>query len=397
MNTKNLFILLLFIIGNSFGQTWNKIQDYTGTARDDGSTFTIGNKVYCGTGLQVGWTCTNDFYVFDLTTETWGTVLAMPAPAARQYGVGFSILGKGYVFGGVNDMGTFLNDLWQYNPTTNTWLQKSNMPSVGRSGTVAFVINDIVYIVGGRTLANNAIPETWMYNTTTDLWTQQMNTPMNGTWRGVSFTYNNKGYIGLGRNNLDQNIKQFFEYTPTTNTWTNVIGYSHIGRAYTGFAQIGNFGYLFGGADSLGFIDNTFEKIDLSNFSTLLLNPFTDISRKGCMAFVGNNSFYITTGVSTSARFNETWKASDVVSINEFNIDESVFVFPNPAKNKITITLKNAHLKYVKIYNFLGQEVQFIEASLSEINISCNLKAGVYNLVIGTENNNTLFRKLIIE
>jgi hypothetical protein len=59
------------------------------------------------------------------------------------------------------------------------------------------------------------------------------------------------------------------------------------------------------------------------------------------MSFVGNNSFYITTGVSTTARFNETWKASDVVSINEYNKDESVLIFPNPAKNKITITLKN--------------------------------------------------------
>jgi N-acetylneuraminic acid mutarotase len=396
MNTKKLYIFFLFVFGYSYGQTWNKLQDFLGTARDDGSTFTIGNKAYCGTGLQVGWTCTNDFHVFDLTTETWGIISAMPSMAARQYGVGFSILGKGYIFGGVNDIGTFLNDLWEYNPTTNTWLQKSNMPSVGRSGAVAFVINDIVYIVGGRTLVNNAIPETWMYNPITDSWTQLTNTPINGTWRGVAFTYNNKGYVGLGRNNLDQNNTQFFEYNPITNTWTNVVGYSHIGRAYTGFAQIGNFGYLFGGADSLGLIDNSFEKIDLSNFSTLLLNPFTSVSRKGCMSFVGNNSFYITTGVSTAARLNETWKASDVLSINESIKDESVLIFPNPAKNKITVTLKNAQLKSVKIYNYLGQEVLFIESNNSEINISNILEAGIYILHICTENNNNLTRKLII-
>ncbi len=396
MKSKNIFIFLLFIVANSFGQSWNKLQDFPGTARDDGSTFTIGNKVYCGTGLQVGWTCTNDFHVFDLTTETWGTITAMPSIASRQYGVGFSILGKGYVFGGVNDSGTFLNDIWEYNPTTNAWLQKSNMPSVGRSGSVAFVINDIVYLVGGRTLVNNAIPETWMYNPITNSWTQLTNTPINGTWRGVAFTYNNKGYIGLGRNNLDQNNKQFFEYTPTTNTWSTILGYSHIGRAYTGFAQIGNFGYLFGGADSLGFIDNTFEKIDLSNFSSLLLNPFTSISRKGCIAFFGNNSFYITTGVSTAARFNETWKASDVVSINEYNKDASVLIFPNPAKNKITITLKNAQLKSVKIFNYLGQEVLFVESNNSEINISNILEAGIYSIHICTENNINLNQKLLI-
>lgn len=396
MKSKNLLVFLLFAFGYSFGQSWTKLQDFPGTARDDGATFTIANKVYCGTGLQVGWTCTNDFYAFDLTTETWGLTASLPLVASRQYGIGFSMLGRGYVFGGVNDAGSFLNDLWEYNPTTNTWLQKSAMPSVGRSGSVAFVLNDIVYIVGGRTSTQNAIPETWMFNPMTNSWTPLANLPINGTWRGVAFTYNNKGYVGFGRNNADQHNKQFYEYMPSTNTWSQVLGYSHIGRAYTGYAQIGNFGYLFGGADSLGFIDNTFEKIDLSNFSTFLLNSFTSIARKGCMAFVGNNSFYIATGVSTTARFNETWKASDVVSINEGIKDESVLIFPNPAKNKITITLKNAQLKSVKIYNFLGREVLRVESNNSEVSISDILESGVYILHICADNGKNFTRKLII-
>jgi N-acetylneuraminic acid mutarotase len=396
MNSKNLIVSLLFMFGISFGQSWNKLQDFPGVARDDGTTFTIGNKVYGGTGLQVGWTCANDFFVFDLTTETWGEIAPLPLIASRQYAVGFSILGKGYVFGGVNDTGSFLNDLWEYNPTTNTWMQKLAMPSIGRSGSVAFVINDVVYIVGGRTSTNNAIPETWMYNPITNSWTQLANLPINGTWRGVAFANNSKGYVGLGKNNLNQYHKLFYEYTPTTNTWNTVSGYSHIGRAYTGFAQIGNFGYLFGGADSLGFIDKSFEKIDLTNFSTLFLNSFMSISRKGCMSFVGNSSFYITTGVSATARFNETWKASNVVSINDFEKDETILVFPNPATNNFTITLKDTKLKFVKMYNFLGQEVLFVESNNSEVNISTSLEAGIYSLHICTENNKNLIRKLII-
>jgi N-acetylneuraminic acid mutarotase len=396
MNSKNLIVSLLFMFGISFGQSWNKLQDFPGVARDDGATFTIGNKVYGGTGLQVGWTCANDFYVFDLTTETWGVIAPLPLIASRQYAVGFSILEKGYVFGGVNDSGNLLNDLWEYNPTTNSWQQKSSMPSIGRSGSLAFVINNIVYIVGGRTATQNAIPETWMYNPSTNSWTQLTNLPINGTWRGVAFANNSKGYVGLGKNNLDQYHKLFYEYTPSTNMWSPVLGYSHIGRAYTGFAQIGNFGYLFGGADSLGFIDNSFEKIDLTNFSTLVLNSFTSISRKGCMAFVGNSSFYITTGVSSTARFNETWKASNVVSINDFEKDETVSVFPNPTANNFTVTLKNTKLKFVKMYNFLGQEVLFVESNNPEVNISTSLEAGVYSLHICTENNKNLIRKLII-
>ena len=48
------------------------------------------------------------------------------------------------------------------------------------------------------------------------------------------------------------------------------------------------------------------------------------------------------------------------------------------------------------MYNFLGQEVLFVESNNSEVNISTSFEVGVYSLHICTENNKILIRKLII-
>jgi hypothetical protein len=80
----------------------------------------------------------------------------------------------------------------------------------------------------------------------------------------------------------------------------------------------------------------------------------------------------------------------------ESDNDETVAVFPNPAKDNITITLKNTILKSVKMYNFLGQEVLFVESNNSEVNISNSFEVGVYSPHIFTENNTKIVRKLII-
>ncbi len=80
----------------------------------------------------------------------------------------------------------------------------------------------------------------------------------------------------------------------------------------------------------------------------------------------------------------------------ESDNDETVAVFPNPAKDNITITLKNTQLKLVKIYNCLGQEVLIVESTNPEINISDRLETGAYILHIFTENNTQIVRKLII-
>jgi N-acetylneuraminic acid mutarotase len=62
------FLLFCFtFVANA--QNWNQVANFSGDARDDASSFTINNHVYCGLGMNAGFSCTSDLKVFDLNTE----------------------------------------------------------------------------------------------------------------------------------------------------------------------------------------------------------------------------------------------------------------------------------------------------------------------------------------
>src|SRR5262245_53893716 len=85
-------------------QTWTQLPDFPGTERDDATSFTLNGKIYVGTGMEVGWGLTNDWWCFDTSTETWTPIAALPA-TPRQYCTGFTVADTGYVFGGIDGNG----------------------------------------------------------------------------------------------------------------------------------------------------------------------------------------------------------------------------------------------------------------------------------------------------
>lgn len=388
--------LLLLLPHFLWSQSWYQLSDFPGTARDDGSSFRIDSTVYCGLGLEVGWTCTNDFYAFNLATETWTTASAFPSNKQRQYACGFSLNGHGYIFGGVDCSGNFLNDIWDFNKSTSNWAQKTSLPSAGRSGAVVFTINDSVYVVGGKNSSFNALSEVWAYHPITDTWLQKPNLPFNGLWRGVAYAYNDSGLVGLGRNNLEQYNRDFYLFEQSTNTWSIVPSLHHSGKAYSGFSQIDSLGYLFGGADTLGNISADFEKIDLRNFTYTSLASFPATARKGCMTFAFNDTYYLTTGVSTTARFNETWKAMQIVGVKELSTSTKFILYPNP--NTGTFHIKSdINIEHVSITNLLGEVVYNKNVNNHFVTLDLSLPAGIYYLQAITPTQQTLLQKLIIQ
>jgi N-acetylneuraminic acid mutarotase len=393
---KSFLVLMLCFSQLLQSQTWSKIADFPSNPRDDGSRFVIGNNVYCGLGSQSIGGCAKDFFAFDLATETWSAIATMPSGMERQYASGFSMNGNGYIFGGINCGGVLFNDLWEYNPTTNTWSQKTAMPAVERYGCVSFVINNIVYIVGGKTLTNNGIPDVWAYDIALNSWSQKTSMPTNGMWRGVSYQYNGLGIVGLGLNGLNQYNKLFYEYNPVLDSWNTIASLSHGGRTYSGYSQINQYGYLFGGIDSLNVIYPTFEKINLQNYTITSLTAFTDTARKGCMAFTGSDAFYVTTGISATKRFNSTWKISQIVGINEVDINQGISVYPNPTTETITIQSNNDAIIHIEIYDLFGKRVLYQEVNEKIVHLKLPLPKGVYILKGLTSNNYSIIHKIVI-
>lgn len=88
------------------------------------------------------------------------------------------------------------------------------------------------------------------------------------------------------------------------------------------------------------------------------------------------------------------------LSLSNNNI-ETIKVYPNPAKERVTISnIKNINLKSVQLYNVLGRLVKdiSIETTIAELDINLNnFSKGMYLLKLNTDNGKSKIHKLIVE
>ena len=340
-----------------FSQIWQQLSDLPGPERDDAASFTIGTKVYCGTGLT--WTGgLRDMYVFDTNSDTWEVSDSLPAGNERQYACGFSYNGTGFIFGGVDNSNTFLNDLWIYDTLTKLWQQKTSLPSAGRSGASCFEINGIAYIISGKNTNSEALKEVWAYDIINDTWVQKNNLPTGGRWRASVISLDNKGYLIFGK---DENLafhNELYKYDPGNDSWAQLGNFPGAGRNYAGMVTIDGNLYVTMGIDTFNNAYNDLwrYKINTAGWEKLTSLPASD--RKGGLTFTSDNTaIYYATGNNKATLLKETWKAVDVTSLPENNKPE-LSIYPNPAYNAITIDL-NTLLKPInlKMYNALGELV----------------------------------------
>jgi N-acetylneuraminic acid mutarotase len=362
---------------NSNAQVWNQIGNFSGDPRDDATTFTINNHVYCGLGMNTWFSCTSDFKVFDVTTETWSNGVNLPIGQERQYANGFSYQGFGYVFGGINGSASYLNDCWKFNPQTNAWTMLPALPSSGKAGAVSFLIGDTVYIVGGKTTGGIISNEVWAFDLVQEQWIQKANVPFDGIWRGVAFSWNNSGIIGLGKLNNGTLNSGFYQYSPNSDSWQVINQLNLTPTTYSMFAQIGKFGFIYGGAVENQSYSNQFLRINLETWETSILTSFPAAARRGGVAFVGDNDFYITTGVSSLARLKETWKASEILGLEGEKELEFVRIYPNPLKDLMIIQSEKM-IQRIEIQDLLGKVVETLFINSDQIEIPIDLENGFY-------------------
>jgi len=372
-------------------QTWTQLTDFPGTQRDDGTVFTINNKAYCLSGLEVGWQCTGNGYSFDGGPETWYPIASLPNGKERQYATAFSYNGNGYLIGGLNCSGLCLKDFWQYSVSTNSWTALSDFPGQGRQGMSNFIINDKLYIVGGRITNNSTINEVWQFDFTTSIWTQKNNLPFAGMWRGAAFSVDTVGYVCYGMINSASPSSfnhLMYQNNYVTDTWTIVPNIILPARNYIGCAVTNNKACLYGGQDSLNVITNDIKLFNPADTSLTTYIGVPTIGRKGTMAFALNDVFYITTGLDdTQNRIKETWKNDGFVTVKEnFELYNEFKIYPNPSNEKLYIDLSNHNLSTIKLINQLGQVVieTIVEKQILEINTR-QYNSGIYYLSIQSQ------------
>lgn len=384
-----LFLFFLSFVSGCFAQQWLPKSDFPGSARDDGALFSIGNTTFCGTGRDAGFAVTGDFYAFDAATDQWSTLSSLPDSARRQYAMAASHGGFGYLFGGIGAQGNYLNDLWKYDPAANLWENKGTAPFEGRSGGHCFVISDTLYIVGGKTNTSAATSELWGYDCVNEQWFQRSNMPNNGIWKGFGVANDTMAVVGLGTD--DSNVKrgEVYFYQPSSDSWSEVVSLSSSPRNYPSAALLDARILIYGGVDALGDYSDAFEYINLQDSTWNTLNSFPNDARKGSMAFSHGSDFYLTTGISITARLRETWVAKNVLSISSIESDSKILCYQNGMYLEM-----DASTVLRSFYAIDGTEIQLNVVHPGVYRLPEGLQSGIYLCVM--EQNGKLFRQKVV-
>lgn len=212
---------------NPASNIWIQKSDYPGLNWAAG--FSIGNKIYIGTGLSLEGS--REFWEYDTDTDKWIRKADFGGPL-RYHALGLSIGNKGYIGGGIPDAGGgsgAQSDFWEYDPSNDTWTQKADIGGVARQLVTGFSIGNKGYIYGGNAWDVHDVngKDFWEYDPTFDTWRKKADFGGDARSMVAGFSIGNKGYIGTGLSIINySNLiawKDFWEYDAGNCTTAPVI------------------------------------------------------------------------------------------------------------------------------------------------------------------------------
>ncbi len=355
---RPLLFLVLLIGTTASAQTWTQLPDFPGTARDDAASFTINGKIYVGTGMEVGWGLTNDWWCFDTQTDTWSAIAAMPA-TPRQYCSAFTVKDTGYVFGGVDGNGA-LNELWAYYPASNQWAQKSPMPAEARYACAAVEGWNYGIVATGMVQSGVPTKEAWKYFPATDSWQAMTPVPGPSRHRAVAFLDGGGMLIAGGADSTGTALSDAWSYpiwfeTETYYPRTALPAGRIDAKSGAPYVMV-----VAGGAsDATTFHDDVW---DGTSLTWNALPSFPAGPRRGAVGagipHTWSNAFYFGLGLDSGlVRHNDWWKLDYATGITE-KTTQRIILYPNPTSNTVSVRWPETWPEArVRIFDALGRKV----------------------------------------
>lgn len=305
---------------------WKQRSDFDGVARNEASSFMIGEDGYicCGYKGKTERLC--DLWRYNVNTNSWTQRASLPETAARNAAVGFSVNGKGYITTGYN--GTkYLKDTWEYDPDTNKWTQKADFAGTARYYALSFAIGDYGYV--GTGYDDNYLKDFYRYDPTNDKWeimdgTNGMN-GFSGQKRrsGTAFVIDNVAYVCCGQGNGTY-VEDFWKFEPKKGTWTQLRDIANTNDDedydddYAGIVREKAVAFVIDGkayltTGSVGSIKTDYWVYDpatdlWSGDSDDDYTPFEGSARYSAVAFSTGTRGFVVTGGSSSLYFDDMWE-----------------------------------------------------------------------------------------
>ncbi|MBP6310866.1 MAG: T9SS type A sorting domain-containing protein [Flavobacteriales bacterium] len=368
---------------------WTQLPDFPGTPRDDAAAFTVGGKIYVGTGYAVGWVLMNDWFCYDPATETWTSIASLPADP-RQYCTTFTIADTGYVFGGLGPNGA-LDELWAYHPGTDQWEQKASLPAEPRYACVASWLYTVDAILATGMLASG-VPtnEAWKYRSYDDIWSPLAPVPGPARHRAASFDSTGGLAVLGGADSAFNALKDCWRYPGIfqTGEWYAMDSLPEPRWGADGGGS-GVHVLACGATTQQQFHTETW----WSSNGWTALSPFPNGPRRGGVGsgILGSqqwtSTLYYGLGLDgTLARRNDWWRLDMIVGIEERDPITSFTLFPVPTDLELSVELHPKAIgASIMITTADGRTVheQKVESSTIVIDTR-NYTKGVYGLTVRT-------------
>jgi len=293
--------------------SWCRELNFKGGARTEAIGFSIGNKGYVGTGLDVVASHHNDFWEYDPALDTW-TQKENFGGVARFDAVGFSIGNKGYIGTGYVTT-SYLKDFWEYDPILNLWQQKADCAGPPRGFAFGFSIGNKGYIGSGSDALFSTLTDFYEYDPALDQWTKKADVVPRNV--GSVFSIGDKGYLGTGTDGTAY-FNDFWEYDPNDSSngfdtnnkplgkWNQKATFPGASRyAAVGFS-IGDKGYIGTGYDGTDYYNDFYEYNPASN-SWIQKSNFVGESRAYAVGFAIGKNGYIGIGTNIDGPLLNFW------------------------------------------------------------------------------------------
>jgi N-acetylneuraminic acid mutarotase len=298
---------------DTFLGEWYKKSSYEGVARSGSVGFVIDGKAYVGTGYD-GDEWLKDFYQYDADKNNWYKKADFPG-AARSAAVAFAINGKGYVGTGY-DGTNYLKDFYEYDPSSDTWTQIADFTGTARFQATAFSIENLGYV--GTGYDGNYLKDIYAYDPQTNSWLQKASYSGDKLINAFSFSIDGRGYVGGGTNNGVLN-QEFWEYDPLNDLWQEKNDLQDddndedesdedytIARSMAVTFVMNGKGYVCVGTRSG--LDSEVWEYNPSLDAWEEKNAFEGAGREAAVGFTVGDRGYITTGRSSTYRYDDLWQ-----------------------------------------------------------------------------------------
>lgn len=335
--------------------SWQNLNNFPGTARDDASGIVCNGAGYMGTGFGTGFVYLNDWWKYSFETDTWTPQSSLPAEA-RQYTAIAGINRDIYLLGGITPSGC-TDELWVYHTLYDEWELISHFPGGGRQAPVLCAVNGQLYAGLGR-CGSIYYNDWWAFDPGVLTWTQLLSFPGEARFDPIQAALNENVLVGAGISATGAQ-NDFYGYDPVFSVWKKLNDFPGCGTFYTVHAADQNQLWVCAGADAAyGFCPGFYQYTGgffADEWKTWDVNALDPV-RRGGVGFLFNNRFFYVCGLdSSNNRLNRVqYVETAPVSITGNN---DLVIYPSLSTTYICIESGTQLYGTLSVYNASGQPV----------------------------------------